>query len=91
MHRIKHLSVKRYRVLDVEFSDGRKGTFFLRDAFTGVARALKNPDIFSTAKIINNGSGVGFAGCDFDICGQLIYQDLKPSAAIRRRARSRTP
>jgi hypothetical protein len=87
MRKIKVLSVKRYRLLNVVFDDGRKGTYFLRDKFTGVALPLRNPAVFATAGIINNGSGVGFEGCEFDICAQLIYQELKTSRPARSRSR----
>ncbi len=76
MNKITKISVPEYRSLLVTFEDGRYGIFFVKDQFTGIAEPLNNRKVFNTARVINNGHGVGFIGSEYDICSELIYSEL---------------
>ena len=83
MHRIIKLSVPRYRAISVSFDDGKTGTFTVKEKFSGVAAPLNDRNVFNSARIINDGHGIGFQGTDYDICAELVYSEL--TAKIVRR------
>jgi len=88
MHKIIKLSVPKYRMISVSFNDGRTGAFSVREKFTGVAAPLNDRDVFRTARIINDGHGIGFIGTDYDICAELVYSELS-GRTVRRPRRAR--
>ncbi|NIA31164.1 MAG: DUF2442 domain-containing protein [Actinobacteria bacterium] len=73
MKKIIFLKVLMYRKLFLKFDDGTEGFFVIEDEFTNIAEPLNDPKVFSTAKIIDDGYGIGFEKCDYDICAQHAY------------------
>jgi len=74
MRKILKLSVSEFRMLKVYFDDETIGTIRIDETFTGVSQSLNNPHIFASAKIIDDGYGVGFDGCEYDICANWLYE-----------------
>lgn len=76
MRRIEELKVVEYRKLSLTFDDGKKGILLVNEEFKNVAESLQDPRKFATAKIIDDGYGIGFEGCDYDICAQYAYNNI---------------
>ena len=74
--------IKKFKVLDrklhLEFDDGQSGDLYLTEEFKNVTQPLNDPAVFSTAKIIDDGFGIGFENCEYDICAQYVYKNISP-------------
>lgn len=86
MEKIKRVKVKEKHSLEVEFASGTQGIYPFTAKFTGIARPLKDSSVFASAKVIHDGYAVGFEGCDFDICAQEIFVNLR-SKRVKSRKR----
>ena len=76
MHKITSLKVLEYRKIRITFSDGTEGTLTIHDDFTGAALPLREPSVFATASIIDDGFGIGFKNCNYDICASWAYDQV---------------
>ncbi|MFQ5650726.1 MAG: DUF2442 domain-containing protein [bacterium] len=76
MRRIEQLKVVEYRKLALKFDDGTQGILHINEEFKNVAEPLQDPLAFATARIIDDGYGIGFDDCDYDICAQYAYDNI---------------
>jgi len=77
MRKIIELKVIDFRKIFLKFDDGTKGVFTVEDEFSNVAEPLNDYQVFATAKIIDDGFGIGFENCEYDICAQHAYNEIK--------------
>lgn len=54
----------------------RCGVLYLTEEFKNVTQPLNDPAVFSTAKIIDDGFGIGFENYEYDICAQYAYENI---------------
>ena len=76
MRKIEELKILEYRKLALKFDDGKEGILVINDEFKNVSEPLKDPRKFAAAKIIDDGYGIGFEGCEYDICAQYAYGNI---------------
>jgi hypothetical protein len=82
MVRVTQVSAPRFRELHIHFSDGVEGSIQLGEEFQGVAAPLNDPHVFATVHVIDDGYGIGFDGCEYDMCAEQVHREVLQTSSV---------